>query len=67
MPILEFTKTVDDFVEAVLHGVHERLEVRLSFDRLKVVVVSSGRGEVLGNYGDVLQAAIVGGKRGSHG
>ena len=54
MPILEFTKTVDDFVEAVLHGVHERLEVGLSFDRLKVVVVRSGRGEVLGNYGDVL-------------
>ena len=48
MLVLEFTKAVDDIVEADLHGVHDRIEVRLGLDCLKVVVVSRGRGEVLG-------------------
>ena len=43
MPVLEFTKTVDNFVEADLHGVHERVEVQLGRDRLKVSVITAAQ------------------------
>ena len=54
MPVLEFTEGVDNFVEGDLNGVHERVQVPLGLDRLEVIVVSSGRKEVLGNYSNVL-------------
>lgn len=61
VPFEEFSDGVDDLVETLLHGVHDTVEVRLSLECLKGVVVYSSLGEVFGNYGNILQTGIMGG------